>query len=112
MWFFRFIMLIIFIITIYIISDFITCLFFGGPDVIEKIFKNPKFKKVISIILFFIAVFFLLCIIVAKVSAADEDTVSTVLLDLKQFNTLVSLLALTAVCSVFNAVILLTTRKK
>lgn len=78
----------------------------------DKILKKSKFKKVFSIVLFVIAVFFLLCIIVAKVNAADEDTVSTVLLDLKQFNTLVSLIALTAVCSVFNAVILLTSRKK
>lgn len=78
----------------------------------DNIFKKSKFKKVFSIVLFVIAVFFLLCIIVAKVNAADEDTVSTVLLDLKQFNTLVSLIALTAVFSVFNAVILLTSRKK
>ena len=61
----------------------------------DNIFKKSKFKKVFSIVLFVIAVFFLLCIIVAKVNAADEDTVSTVLLDLKQFNTLVSLIALT-----------------
>lgn len=78
----------------------------------DKILKKSKFKKVVSIVLFVIAVFFLLCIIVAKVSAADEATVPTVLLDVKQYNTLVSLIALTAVCSVFNAVILLTSRKK
>lgn len=78
----------------------------------DKILKKSKFKKVLSIILFVIALFFLFCIVIAKVNAADEDTVSSVLLDLKQYNTLVSLLALTAVCSVFNAVILLTSRKK
>lgn len=108
MCFFRFIMLIIFIITIYIISDFITCLFFGGPDVIEKIFKNPKFKKVISIILFVIAVFFLCSCILYKVNAADGTDPTIYELSGKQYRAIISLLTVIAFSSISSCVIALT----
>lgn len=108
MWFFRFIMVIIFTITIYIIADLITCLFFGGPDMLEKIFKNPKFKKVISIILFVIAVFFLCSCIFYKVNAADGTDTTIYELSGSQYRTIISLLIVIAFSSLSSCVIALT----
>lgn len=78
----------------------------------DKILKKSKFKNVLSVVLFVIALFFLFCVIIAKVKAADEDVVTYALLDVKQYNTIISLLTVTAVSSVFNSVITLTSSKR
>lgn len=74
----------------------------------DKFLRKSKLKKVISIILFVIAVFFLCSCILYKVNAADiTDTIVYELSDV-QYRVIISLLTVIAFSSVSNCVIALT----
>ena len=74
----------------------------------EKIFKNSKLKKVISIILFVIALFFLCSCILYKVNAADGTDPTIYELSGKQYRAIISLLTVIAFSSISSCVIALT----
>lgn len=66
----------------------------------EKIFKNSKLKKVISIILFVVAIFFLCSCILYKVNAADGTNTIVYELSASQFRSIISFFK--CYCFLFN----------
>ena len=74
----------------------------------DNIFKKSKFKKVFSIVLFVIAVFFLCYCILYKVNAADGIDTTIYELSGKQYRAIISLLTVIAFSSISSCVIALT----
>lgn len=74
----------------------------------DNIFKKSKFKKVFSIVLFVIAVFFLCSCILYKVNAADGTNTIVYELSASQFRSIISLLSVIAFSSISCCVITLT----
>lgn len=71
----------------------------------DNIFKKSKFKKVFSIVLFVIAVFFLCSCILYKVNAADGTDTTIYELSGKQYRAIISLLTVIAFSSISSCVI-------
>lgn len=67
-----------------------------------------KIKKIISIVAFVLALFFLLSVFVYKVSAADGSDTVVYELSQNQYVVIVSLLSIIAVSSLINGIVKLT----
>lgn len=69
---------------------------------------HSKIKKIISIVAFVLALFFLLSVFVYKVSAADGSDTVVYELSQNQYVVIVSLLSIIAVSSLINGIVKLT----
>ena len=69
---------------------------------------HSKIKKIISIVAFVLALFFLLICVVYKVSAADGSDTVVYELSQNQYVVIVSLLSIIAVSSLINGIVKLT----
>lgn len=69
---------------------------------------HSKIKKIISIVAFVLALFFLLSCLVYKVSAADGSDTVVYELSQNQYVVIVSLLSIIAVSSLINGIVKLT----
>lgn len=74
----------------------------------DNIFKKSKFKKVFSIVLFVVAIFFLCSCILYKVNAADGTNTIVYELSASQFRSIISFLSVIAFSSISCCVITLT----
>lgn len=70
--------------------------------------KDHKIKKIISIVAFVLALFFLLSCLYYKVSAADGSDTVVYELSQNQYVVIVSLLSIIAVSTLINGIVKLT----